>query len=116
MTLPTLEDYLARVAEFVENDYGKLVRHRFNDSLGSSDLAMLISPTADELVELQRAVAIMTQTEKAQAATLSDERIQSLAEDARVDAANLAIFFNGYALTCKRISCPSVKDTDINHK
>jgi hypothetical protein len=115
MTPPTLEAYLAQVAAFVENDYGKMMRHRFQDQRGSSELGMLVSPTTQELEELQRAVAIMTPAEKAQAAALPDERIQSLAQDAGVDAANLAIFFNGYALMCKRVSCPSVKDTNINH-
>lgn len=115
MMPPTLEAYLAQVAAFVENDYGQMMRQRFQDNQGSSELAMLISPTADELAELQRAVAIMTQEEKLQAATLSDERIRDLAADARVDAANLTIFFNGYALTCKHVSCPPVKGTDIKH-
>lgn len=115
MMPPTLEAYLTQVAAFVENDYGKMMRHRFKDNQGSSELAMLISPTADELAELQRAVAIMTHDEKAQAATLSDERIRDLAEDARVDVANLTIFFNGYALMCKHVSRPPVKGTDIKH-
>jgi hypothetical protein len=51
---------------------------------------------------LKKAVAIMTPDEKQNADRLSDEQIQKLAADAQIDPANLAIFFNGYALSCKR--------------
>jgi len=69
-----------------------------------AELAMLACPTAEELQELRRAVAIMTPAERQNAETLSDEQIERIAADARIDRANLAIFFNGYALTCKRVS------------
>ena len=46
----------------------------------------------------------MTAREKAAAAALTDQQIQRIAEDAEVDPANLAIFVNGYALYCKRVS------------
>jgi len=46
----------------------------------------------------------MTPAERQNAETLSDEQIERIAADARIDRANLAIFFNGYALTCKRVS------------
>ena len=65
---------------------------------------MLAAPTAEELASLQKAVAIMTVAEKQNAETLSDEQIRTIAEDARVDPANFAIFINGYILTCKRVS------------
>jgi hypothetical protein len=110
---PTLDDYLAQVARFVGSDYGKVVRQQFQDYEGNSELALLVAPTPDELVELRRAVAIMTAREKACAATLSDEQVQCIAEDAQADAANLAIFFNGYAIMCKRVSCLPVKGTEI---
>ena len=71
---------------------------------GTSELAMLAVPTAEELAGLQKAVAIMTVAEKQNAETLSDEQIGWIAEDARVDPANFAIFINGYILTCKRVS------------
>ena len=67
-------------------------------------MAMLAAPTTEELDQLKRAVAIMTPGEKENAAVLADEQIQRIAEDARVDTGNLAIFFNGYALHCKRVS------------
>jgi hypothetical protein len=81
-----------------------MIRRQFEDIDGASDLAMLASPTAEELKELRRALAIMTTREKAVAADLTDQQIQRIAEDAEVDPANLAIFVNGYALYCKRVS------------
>ena len=92
------------MAQFAGHDYGKMFRGQFGDNEGSSELAMLVSPSQAELVELQRAVAIMTAQERAAAVHLTDEQIQRIAEDARVDPGNLAIFVNGYALFCKRVS------------
>ena len=43
-------------------------------------------------------------TEKENADTLTDEQTAKLAADAQIDPANLAIFLNGYALHCKRVS------------
>ena len=100
----TIEQYLDRVAQFVGHDYGKMFRGQFGDNAGSSELAMLVSPSQAELEQLQRAVAIMTDQEKAEAADLADEQIQRIASDAQVDPGNLAIFVNGYALYCKRVS------------
>jgi hypothetical protein len=71
---------------------------------GTSELAMLVAPTSDELSQLRRAVAIMTPGEKQDADRLSDEQIEKIAADAHVDPANFAIFMNGYALICKRVS------------
>ncbi len=65
---------------------------------------MLAAPSAEELGQLEKAVAIMTPAEKQNADSLSDEQIQKIAADAQVDQANLAIFINGYALNCKRVS------------
>jgi len=65
---------------------------------------MLAAPTTDELEQLKKAVAIMTPEEKAAAESLSDEQVQKIAADARIDPANLAIFINGFALHCKRVS------------
>ena len=105
MTPPTLEDYLAQVGSHVDSGYGAMVRQQFRDHRGSSERALLVAPNAEEFAELQRAVAIMTAKEKARAARLSDEEVRQLAADARVNAANLAIFFNGYAIHCKNVSC-----------
>ena len=65
---------------------------------------MLVAPSAEELQQLKKAVAIMTLAEKASAAGLTDEQIQRIAADAQIDPANFAIFINGYALHCKRVS------------
>jgi hypothetical protein len=65
---------------------------------------MLATPTAQELEQLRRAVAIMTPAEKAAAESLSDDQIATIAQDARVDQGILAIFINGYAIACKRVS------------
>ncbi len=100
----TIEQYLQEVGRFVDNDYGRRIRNRFADSYGSSELAMLAAPTAEELEQLKRAVAIMTPTEKEMAADLTDEQIQKIAADAKIDPAIFAIFINGYALHCKHVS------------
>ncbi len=81
-----------------------MVRGQFKDIRGGSELAMLAAPSEQELQQLEKAVAIMTQDEKRTAAELTDERIQTIAADACIDPANFAIFINGYALHCKRVS------------
>jgi len=100
----SIEQYLEKVARFSGSDYGKMIREQFDDLQGASELAMLVSPSLVELEELKKAVAIMTPTEKENADTLNDEQTERLAVDAQVDPANLAIFLNGYALHCKRVS------------
>ncbi len=100
----SIEQYLEKVARFSNNDYGKLVRNQFKDIAGSSELGMLAAPSKDELEQLRKAVAIMTPAEKQDADSLTDEQIQKIATDAGVDPGNLAIFINGYALNCKRVS------------
>jgi hypothetical protein len=100
----SLDQYLAEVARFCDSEYGSQVRGRFQDMEGASELAMLAAPTVAELAQLRRAVAIMTPSEKQTADRLSDEQIERIAADARVDPAIFAIFMNGYALVCKRVS------------
>jgi signal recognition particle GTPase len=65
---------------------------------------MLASPSSEELEQLKKAVAIMTPAEKQNAENLTDEQIRRISTDAGIDAANFAIFINGYALHCKRVS------------
>ncbi len=65
---------------------------------------MLASPSSEELEQLKKAVAIMTTAEKQNAESLTDEQMQRIATDAGIDVANFAIFINGYALYCKRVS------------
>lgn len=100
----SIEQYLEKVARFSDSEYGKMIRGQFKDIKGSSELAMLTAPSEEELQQLQKAVAIMTPAEKQNAANLTDEQIQKIAADADIDPANLAIFINGYALHCKRVS------------
>jgi len=100
----SIEQYLDKVAQFCDDEYGKQIRDQFKDIKGSSELAMLEAPTSDELEQLKKAVAIMTPAEKQNAAELTDEQIQKIAADARIDPANFAIFINGYALHCKHVS------------
>ncbi len=100
----TIEQYLEKIARYSDDDYGKLVRDQFKDIEGASELAMLAAPTAEELGQLKKAVAIMTPAEKLNANRLTDEQVEKLAADAKTDPANLAIFFNGYAINCRRVS------------
>jgi signal recognition particle GTPase len=100
----SIEQYLEKVARFSGNEYGKLIRNQFKDIQGSSELAMLAAPSAEELEQLKKAVAIMTPDEKQNADSLTDEQMQRIAADAQVDPANFAIFMNGYTLHCKRVS------------
>jgi hypothetical protein len=104
MSKITIEQYLKQVSRFAGSDYGKMIREQFEDLQGESELAMLVSPSLEELEQLKKAVAIMTPAEKENADTLTDEQTEKLAADAQIDPANLAIFLNGYALHCKRVS------------
>ena len=99
----SIEQYLEQVARFSDSKYGKLIRGRFKDIKGSSELAMLAAPSAEELEQLKKAVAIMTSNEKQNAGNLTDNQVQRIADDAQIDPANLAIFINGYVLQCKRV-------------
>jgi len=98
----TLEQYLGKISYFTDSPYGNIIRRSFKDIQGGSELAMLAAPTKDELQQLKKALAIMTPAEKDDADKLSDEQIQKIAADARIDAGLLAIFLNGYALQCKK--------------
>ena len=94
----SLEQYLEKISRFAGSEYGRIVREQFRDTKGSSELGMLASPTPQELEQLHRAIAIMTPLEKQNAASLTDDQIQKVASDAKIDPAILAIFINGYAL------------------
>ncbi|MHC4346442.1 MAG: hypothetical protein ACYSUP_17355 [Planctomycetota bacterium] len=100
----SIEQYLRKLARFAGSEYGNMIRTQFTDIQGSSELAMLAAPSEQELEQLRKAVAIMTPTEKQKAERLNDEQIQRIAADAEIDPANFAIFINGYALRCRRIS------------
>jgi hypothetical protein len=97
-----IEEYLQSLEAFIDDAYGRQIRSQFQTIDGKSELAMLSSPSRDEFQQLSRAVAIMTATEKTEAASLTDEQVERIADDAKVDKAVLAIFFNGFALKTKK--------------
>lgn len=99
----SLAEYLDRLASMVDDEYGMMLRRQFQDNSGFSELAMLEVPSSDELEQLKRAVAIMTEKEKSSADKLTDEQVERIADDAKIDQALFAIFINGYALYCKRV-------------
>lgn len=98
----TLEEYLKRIGRFVDEPFAKQLRKQFQDNRGSSELAVLQSPSRDEYEQLQRLAAILTPQEKSEADRLSDQQVRKLAEDANVDPALAAIFFNGFALELRK--------------
>lgn len=100
----SIEQYLRKLARFADSEYGNMIRDQFKDIEGGSELAMLAAPSAEELEQLKKAVAIMTPDERQAADSLTDEQIQRIAADAQIDPANFAIFINGYTLHCKRVS------------
>lgn len=100
----TIAQFMENSRKFAGSDYGKMIRCQFKDDKGDSELAMLVAPTKEELEQFEKAVAIMTPDEKKNAEKLTDEQIQKIADDAKIDPANLAIFINGYILYCKRVS------------
>jgi hypothetical protein len=100
----SLEQYLKQLADFADSEYGKMIRSNFADIKGSAELAMLAAPTAAELTQLEKAVAIMTPNEKDAPEDLTDEQVQKIASDADIDTGMLAIFINGYALHCRKNS------------
>ena len=97
-----IEEYLQSLEAFVGNADGRRIRQQFQTIDGKSELAMLSSPSRDEYAQLARAVAIMTPAEKENAASLNDEQVERIAEDAKVDKALLAIFINGFAIKVKK--------------
>ena len=62
---------------------------------------MLQSPTKAEFEHLERAVAIMTPSEKENACDLTDEQVKRIALDAKIDTGMFAIFVNGYIIETK---------------
>lgn len=98
----SIDEYLEKLAAFVGDEYGRQFRQQFKDRHGSSELAMLAAPTKEEYDQLVKAVAIMTLTEKENAAILNDQQVMKIAEDAGVDAGVFGIFVNGYILECKK--------------
>ena len=97
----SLQQFLEKVAQKTDDSFGKQFRGFFADNKGSAELAMLASPSKNEVEQLKKAVAIMTADEIKNAGSLTDEQVKKIAQDAGIDSALLAIFINGYALHCK---------------
>ncbi len=97
-----MDAYIEKLSRFADDEYGRQFRRQFEDNRGSSELGMLQSPSGDELAQIRKAVAIMTQAEKDGAGDLSDEQIHRIADDAGIDRGVFAIFVNGYALECRK--------------
>lgn len=93
--------FLEKVAQKTDDSFGKQFRTLFADNKGSAELAMLASPTSNEIGQLRKAVAIMTESELKNADSLTDEQVKKIAQDAGIDPAIFAIFINGYILHCK---------------
>lgn len=87
----------------MDDEFGHRVRKQFEDIRGSSELAMLETPSSDELAQLEKGFATMTPAEKQNAEKLTDEEILKIANDAGIDTGIFAIFINGYILECKRV-------------
>ena len=98
----SLQQYLEKVLQKTSDSFGKQYRGFFADNKGSAELAMLASPTKEEAQQLKIAVAIMTEDEKKNAESLTDQQVKRIAADAKIDPAVLAIFINGYALCFKK--------------
>jgi len=97
-----VDAYIEKLSRFADDEYGRQFRRQFEDIRGSSELAMLQSPSGDELAQIRKAVAIMTRAEKGGACDLTDEQIHRIADDAGIDRGLFAIFINGYALECRK--------------
>ena len=96
-----IEEYLAYVGRQRGSGFGRRFRSQFRDLRGTSELAMLAAPSAEEYEEFQRAVAVMTGREKQNVELLSDEQIQDIADRAEADYGTVGIFLSGYVLACK---------------
>ncbi len=97
-----MELYLKKLSLFADDEYGRQFRRQFEDNRGSSELAMLQSPSRGELDQLEKAVAIMTPSERQNAADLTDDQVRKIADDAGIDPGIFAIFINGYVIERKK--------------
>jgi signal recognition particle GTPase len=80
---------------------------------GTAELAMLAAPSEEEYEDFRRAVAVMTDEEKAHPEELSDEEIREIAQRCGAASGNISIFVNGYVLARRQEqACPSNKDKE----
>jgi hypothetical protein len=98
----TIEQYLEKIGRFVDEPFAKQLRKQFQDNRGSSELAVLQAPNRDEYQQLCRLTAILTPQEKSEVDKLTDQQVRKLADEANVDPALAAIFFNGFVLELRK--------------
>ena len=77
----SLQQFLEKVAQKTDDSFGKQFRGFFADNKGSAELAMLASPSKNEVEQLKKAVAIMTADEIKNAGSLTDEQVKKIAQD-----------------------------------
>ena len=101
-----IEAYLEYVGQQRNSGFGKRFRSQFRDRRGTAELAMLAAPSEAEYDDFCRAVAAMTESEKADVKDLSDEAVRAIAERGQADVGNVSIFINGYVLARKKADRP----------
>ena len=100
--LLSIEQYLRQVGRHRSSGFGKRFRRQFQDTQGTAELAMLVSPSEDEYADFCRAVTAMTDSEKQGPEKLSDDEVRAIAERAEANAGNVGLFLNGYILARKK--------------
>ena len=96
--IESIEAYLEYVGRFCGSGFGRQFRSQFRDSRGTAELAMLAAPSKTEYDDFRRAVASMTDDEKARVETLTGEEIREIANRAGADPGRVSIFINGYVI------------------
>ena len=97
-----ITEYLDYVGRFCRSKFGKRFRSQFADTKGTAELAMLAAPSEAEYEDFRRAVAAMTQEQKAHPEKLDDRQIKDIATKAQADCGNVSIFINGFILARKK--------------
>jgi hypothetical protein len=97
-----INEYLNYVGRFCRSRFGKQFRSQFRDTKGTAELAMLAAPSDAEYEDFRRAVAAMTQEQKAHPEKLGDMQIKDIATKAQADCGNIGIFINGFILARKK--------------
>lgn len=98
----SIEQYLEHVGRQRNSSFGRRFRQQFRDTRGTAELAMLAAPSEQEYDEFCRAVEVMTEEEKNDPESLTDQQIRAIAERSRADSGNVSIFINGYVLARKK--------------
>ncbi len=94
----TIEEYLEQVGRGRNSSFGRQYRSQFRDRRGTAELGMLAAPSEEEFTDFCSAVSVMTEKEKSQVKSLTDEQRAGIAERCGGNSGNIGIFFNGYVL------------------